>query len=78
MALAASRSNTREKAIEYIDLAIQIANSCFLQTMDFSIYKEFVVVRSYNIQLNVMCAQPRFCVDFRVEPAVIVAHRKEV
>ncbi|KAG2127373.1 hypothetical protein BD769DRAFT_1387828 [Suillus cothurnatus] len=50
MALAASRSNTREKAIEYIDLAIQIANSCFLQTMDFSIYKEFVVIFGWNLQ----------------------------
>jgi hypothetical protein len=78
LAFAASKSNNRDKANEYIDLAIQIANSCYLQTMDFSIYKEFLVVRWYNTRLKMMCAKPRFFADFRVEPQYIVAHREEV
>jgi WD40 repeat protein len=49
LAFAASKSNNRDKANEYIDLAIQIANSCYLQTMDFSIYKEFLVIFGWNL-----------------------------
>jgi len=44
MALAASKSNIRDKAAKYINAAIDISNSCSLQKMDLSIYTEFVVV----------------------------------
>ncbi|KAG2037303.1 WD40-repeat-containing domain protein [Suillus americanus] len=50
MALAASKNNNREKAITYINAAIEIANSCFLQTMDFSVYMEFVVVFGWDLK----------------------------
>ncbi|KAG2037311.1 hypothetical protein BDR03DRAFT_383871 [Suillus americanus] len=50
MALAASKSNIRKKAVEYINSAIEIANSCSLQTMDFSIYTEFVVIFGWDLE----------------------------
>jgi hypothetical protein len=45
MALAASKDNIRDKAIQYIDAAIEIANSCSLHTIDLSAYTAFIVVR---------------------------------
>ncbi|KAG2038865.1 WD40-repeat-containing domain protein [Suillus americanus] len=50
MALAASKGNIPDKATEYIDTAIEIANSCSLQTIDFSVYTEFVVIFGWDVK----------------------------
>jgi hypothetical protein len=51
MALAASKSNIRDKAAKYINAAIDISNSCSLQKMDLSIYTEFVVIFGWDLKL---------------------------
>lgn len=48
MGLTALTGNINNKAVKYITAAIEIATSCSLQTVDFSMYAEFVVVRRYN------------------------------
>ncbi|KAG2067051.1 WD40 repeat-like protein [Suillus decipiens] len=50
MAFAASKANTREKAIDCIDTAIKIADNLSLKTMDFSRYTEFVVIFGWDFQ----------------------------
>ncbi|KAG2127087.1 WD40-repeat-containing domain protein [Suillus cothurnatus] len=50
MALAASKDNIRDKAIQYIDAAIEIANSCSLHTIDLSVYTAFVVIFGWDLK----------------------------
>lgn len=50
MALAASESNIREKAIEYITTALKIATTCSLEKIDVSIYTEFDVIFGLNLK----------------------------